>query len=531
MPTVPRSRSRWRWRGWNATSATDCAGTTATARSPTTSPLTGSPSPGSTTCSPAPGNPQLHTHAVVANLLHGAEGAWSAMDTRAVYGAGRTAGFIYQAALRSELTARVGVGWSAPARGVGEVAGIGAHLRGVFSTRRRQIQRALYKAARAGQAATPAAAQAACLTTRPDKDHHQHQLDHEQLQQQWRTRAAAARHNVDAEVTAALEHSTNGGHLATGPVDTDAVMRQVTDELLGPGGLTAHATTFDTRDVVRALCQTLPSEVAVDLALLDAACARVLADPRAVPLTTEPDTARDSTESAPATGTDTARRWSTRELLDLEADALTLASALATSPARQAPPVRVLTQDPAALRVVLGPPGSGKTTALRAAGAIWHRTGTQVRTVALAGMATQALTEATGRPAFTIAATLSHINQKTRHGHHLMPPGAVLVVDEAGMVDTRDLHALMAEAHAAQWTVVLVGDDHQLPEIGPGAYTAHDRVHIHPDPEAQHAAAAEAYLHAAAVHGPDQVGLYTATRASAASLSDLVRERLADTGP
>jgi ATP-dependent exoDNAse (exonuclease V) alpha subunit len=44
----------------------------------------------------------------------------------------------------------------------------------------------------------------------------------------------------------------------------------------------------------------------------------------------------------------------------------------------------------------------------------------------------------------------------------------VLVIDEAGMVGTRQLAHLLTHAHHAGAKVVLVGDIHQLPEIEAG---------------------------------------------------------------
>jgi ATP-dependent exoDNAse (exonuclease V) alpha subunit len=46
--------------------------------------------------------------------------------------------------------------------------------------------------------------------------------------------------------------------------------------------------------------------------------------------------------------------------------------------------------------------------------------------------------------------------------------GSVVVVDEAGMVGTRQLDALLNHAEEAGAKMVLVGDDKQLPEIAAG---------------------------------------------------------------
>ena len=63
------------------------------------------------------GDPQLHTHVLVANLGLGPDGRWSALRGRHLYTHARTAGFLYQAHLRFELTARLGIRWHQPARG------------------------------------------------------------------------------------------------------------------------------------------------------------------------------------------------------------------------------------------------------------------------------------------------------------------------------------------------------------------------------------------------------------------------------
>ena len=43
-----------------------------------------------------------------------------------------------------------------------------------------------------------------------------------------------------------------------------------------------------------------------------------------------------------------------------------------------------------------------------------------------------------------------------------------MVVDEAAMCATVDLHQIVTRAHAAGAKVILVGDHHQLPEIAAG---------------------------------------------------------------
>src|SRR3954471_23075863 len=112
------------------------------------------------------GDPQLHTHAVVANVVR-AEGRWSALDGRALYAHARTAGFLYQAALRDQLSDRLGVRWPPGERGVGEVRGMPQSVLRHFSRRSEEIRARM--AERGGR--TARSAQAAALETRRGKDY------------------------------------------------------------------------------------------------------------------------------------------------------------------------------------------------------------------------------------------------------------------------------------------------------------------------------------------------------------------------
>ncbi len=130
-------------------------------------------------------DPQLHTHLVVPNLLHGADGKWSAVDAKEIYRHALTASYLYHAVLRGQLTQRLGLAWTTPVKGVAEIDGIPAELLGEFSTRRRQILTAMDAAGTSG----PDAAQAACLATRPGKTRG---VPERTLRDRWAARARAA---------------------------------------------------------------------------------------------------------------------------------------------------------------------------------------------------------------------------------------------------------------------------------------------------------------------------------------------------
>ena len=89
------------------------------------------------------GDPQLHTHAVVANLGKGPDGRWSTLDGRRIHAQARTASFVYQAVLRSELSPELGVEWTPVRRGIAEIAGVPAPVLRAFSRRRAEIEAGL----------------------------------------------------------------------------------------------------------------------------------------------------------------------------------------------------------------------------------------------------------------------------------------------------------------------------------------------------------------------------------------------------
>jgi conjugative relaxase-like TrwC/TraI family protein len=85
------------------------------------------------------GDPQLHTHVLVANATRGPDGRWTRLHHPAIYDHAKTAGYIYEANLRHELTRRLGVRWQEVENGIAEIEGFDPeHLR-AFSTRRAEI--------------------------------------------------------------------------------------------------------------------------------------------------------------------------------------------------------------------------------------------------------------------------------------------------------------------------------------------------------------------------------------------------------
>jgi Ti-type conjugative transfer relaxase TraA len=117
------------------------------------------------------------------------------------------------------------------------------------------------------------------------------------------------------------------------------------------------------------------------------------------------------------------------------------------------------------LGIVVGYAGTGKSAMLGAAREAWEAAGYQVRGAALSGIAAENLEGGSGISSRTIA-SMEHSWQQ---GRDLLTTRDVLVIDEAGMVGTRQLERVLSNAAEAGAKVVLVGDPQQLQAIEAGA--------------------------------------------------------------
>ncbi len=136
---------------------------------------------------------------------------------------------------------------------------------------------------------------------------------------------------------------------------------------------------------------------------------------------------------------------------------------LVLSPEQSAALVRVT--DNADLGVVVGYAGTGKSAMLGVAREAWERSGYAVQGLALSGIAAENLESGSGIASRTIA-SLEH---QWGQGRDLLTSNHVLVIDEAGMIGTRQMERVIAEAEKRGAKVVLVGDPEQLQAIEAGA--------------------------------------------------------------
>jgi conjugative relaxase-like TrwC/TraI family protein len=418
------------------------------------------------------GDPLLHWHVLVANVAEGSDGRWSALYGADIYRHARAAGEVFQAVFRNQLTASLGVEWR-PGRHVGEIAGVPQHLLDRFSKRSTEVEAWL---AATGTSATPEGRQAAVLATR----RHKPEVEHGRFDETWKAEAQAAGWGPDAaerlvgwSVQRAGHTVETGWHLDDMIFDEHGRAEHV-ERLVEPdewishvlrADLTATTSTFTEADLIGVVAARQGPGATVET--IERIADTILASDHVVAVATAP--------GEPP-------RWTSRELLDVEGRFL---AALTAPPTHQplSPPaldralgdrptlgadqfaaVRTLTADTHSVAVLVGPAGTGKTFTLDAVRAAFQHDGATVLGAAPSARAAIELTAGAGIP----ARTLHSLSDQWATGCDTPRRGSLLVVDEAGMADIRALEAVVTRQVTAGGRVLLVGDHHQLPEVGAG---------------------------------------------------------------
>jgi conjugative relaxase-like TrwC/TraI family protein len=397
------------------------------------------------------GDPQLHTHVLIANATYGPDGRWSRLYHPALYEHAKAAGHVYEAHLRHELTRRLGVEWQPVRNGIADIRGFDQEELAQFSTRRAGILEAA-----GGEGASARAMQVATLATRQAK---QRDLTDASLRETWRVKGE------EVWLTRkAIAHRL--GHERPG--ETVLSARQVERTV------TAHASHFDRRGAIEAVADNLPhgAPAAEVVRLADA----FLASEQVIEIAASP---RGAT-------------YTTQRIWDLERKALAAAERMASASDRalageivagrvidarpslkpdQREMVRRLLCDGEGLVVVIGEAGTGKTYAVSAAVSGWAAQATSLQAAAPTWRAANVL-RAEGIAATTVAGLLARLDAAAEYDGKALEPGSVLLVDEAGMVDSASLARLIDHAQQADAKLVLIGDPAQLGEIEAGGLFA-----------------------------------------------------------
>jgi Ti-type conjugative transfer relaxase TraA len=258
-----------------------------------------------------------------------------------------------------------------------------------------------------------------------------------------------------------------------------ALIRDKPDQVLTL--ITAEKSVFDRHDVARVLHRYVDGAEA-----FQAAFAKVMASPALVALQAEQrDEQRRVVEQA---------RYSTREMVSIEREMAISADRMAAGRgfgvagrhvdaaigAQQRASIQLADEQRAAVAHVAGPEriaavvglaGAGKSTMLAAARQAWEAQGYHVHGAALAGKAAEGLEESSGIASRTLASWERGWERRSDRGDGFdrLGPRDVLVIDEAGMVGSKQLSRFIIEADRAGAKIVLVGDPEQLQPIGAGA--------------------------------------------------------------
>ncbi|MFO1108405.1 MAG: MobF family relaxase [Bradyrhizobium sp.] len=398
------------------------------------------------------GDPNLHTHAVVLNMATRADGTVGALHSTVLRDWKMAAGAVYHAALANEMT---DLGFAVDRlgkNGTFELAGISDKAITYFSARRQEIEKEL------AEAGTTSGSSAALASVVAKSTRHAKERDTDRATV-WREAAQSA--GLDGDIRAALQ-----GRSAREFVVADA--GHIFAERLAslPAELTQHESVIDRRELVRSV-HAASIGLGLPLSRLDREVDRLVASGTFVEI------GRDAIGQA---------RYSTPEMIAIERDLVATASRLAERRGTGIDPADIKARSaahglsteqafateaatgPNAIVVIEGAPGSGKTTTLAPIVEAWQAAGHRVIGTATAWRVARALQQDLNIEA---RATASWV-ERLKAGERFLDEKSVLIVDEAGLLSSREAHALLSEVERAQARVILVGDRRQLQAIGAG---------------------------------------------------------------
>lgn len=417
-------------------------------------------------------DPQLHSHAIISAKVQDDTGRWLALDARFLKYQQRSIGWVYDAALRSELTARLGVDWVDRSDGVLDMACVPESLRTAFSSRTPQVETKLtelieaWAAGHDGEEPDPRTIarleRAAVIDSRPDKVQG---IGADKLHAEWAAEARARGFDPARLTTEQIRRDR--------PRPARIPEDDLVDDALAL--VAAESASWLRADLTRHLTTLLDPSHATSAAHLVAEVDRLaaVAEQRCVPLGPEHHgTTQHRSDGRPVTEHVTDRRFTTPAVLRQERDLQAWAAA-------NTRPV-VLSGDPqgsaseaiaghASLVLVVGPAGTGKTHTTARAVASLQAKGRPAVGLAPSGKAADVLATAARCQTDTVAGFLTR--HRTRPSR--WPAGTTVILDEAGMTATADLFRLVELVRANRWRLVAVGDPEQLPSVGRGGVFAH----------------------------------------------------------
>lgn len=413
-------------------------------------------------------DPQLHTHALIMNVAVSG-GKTRTILSKPLYQMKMTAGALYRSELSYRLQQETGLRVQADGFAF-KLKEVGQGVVDLFSKRRQQIETVL---ASNGQSSA-AAAQRATLETRLKKD----SLSRAELFPQWQKEAAPF-----GLTEWSLNHSRTG---SLKPVNTYKLVESSFRKLCN------EQSTFTKNDLLRetALLGQV-SGVSIDTVSRNVNNF-IKRDPELVPVAQDRFTSKSNLKLESellALATSETSRSSRKHVVDISiVEKHQIQNSKLTWEQQSA--ISHMTMAPGEVTCVEGLAGVGKTTAMKTAAEIWGAAGYSVLGACVSGKAARELSQNAGISSFTIAKlkqgfekslanTLWHYGKQLGRAALKLPTQrqqalpkltdkTVLILDEAGMIGTRDLHEILKEATKAGSKVVLIGDPKQLQPIDRG---------------------------------------------------------------
>ena len=402
-------------------------------------------------------DPQLHTHALLLNITQRQDGTFGTLDAQDIFKSKMLAGAIYRAEFAYQLEQNVGI--EVKRDGIYfQVSGVPKTLCDELSKRRAEIEAVLEEKGWD----SPEAAAFAALSTRSVKGH----VPREELLDKW--------------------HEFGRGHGWSQAQAYDVIGKPVPErdpkvqlaQALGEvqGKVTEQSSTFSEREFLRRMVEAAPGRgIRANDAISHAQ--KQLHD--------SPDFIYLGEQRSSLGGQRGESRFTTREMLEIEKGIFDAVEKSRTAPScgvresmltgiiasrksfseEQANALRhIAEENRGSVRVVSGMAGTGKTTLLHAARLSWELEGFKVYGACISGKAAEGLQQGSGIGSETIHRTLWNLQT----GQLRLNNKSVLVVDEAGMVGTRQMEKLVKATHNSGATLILVGDEKQIQSIEAG---------------------------------------------------------------
>ena len=434
-------------------------------------------------------DPQLHTHAVLANMVKGADNKWRTMANEGLYAKQKLIGMLYRNELAAGL-ARLGYGIEKThPDGRFEIAGVPREAIEAFSTRRAEIEAAMEERGLGASADNPRLAERAALMTRAAK----RDVDRGELRAVWARQAAGLGFDARVPVAEAIGRSAPtvrdmgreppldgsarapGLEAAAGPSPSSPAAEAVAWAL---AHLSERQAVFSRADLYAAALAHTPGAVAIGdaerevAALAEAGTLHAVDIPGAEDSLSLERTAGEERETVASMraglgrGRAPMRGWQVQG--HLNGGPLT---------AGQKEAVKLILSAKDRTVGVQGYAGTGKTTMLNRARALAEKKGWRMAGLAPSASAVQTLASEAGIESETLQRFLARNagvaeGRLTRKGAKEMRAAfakTILVVDEGSLASTVQARDLLKIANRLRIPrVVLVGDAKQLDAVDAG---------------------------------------------------------------